>query len=95
MSPEEDLFGNIRYADDTTLLGRNREDLSKMAEALKDESLKFSLEINNSKANAMKIHGEGDFIIQGEETIEVKHFKFLGSCVTSNGDRTMEIKTIR
>ena len=28
---------NIRYVDDTTLLGRNREDLSKMAETLKEE----------------------------------------------------------
>ena len=54
---------NIRYADDTTLLGRNREDLSKMAEGLKEESLKFDLEINNNKTKVMKLHGKGDFTI--------------------------------
>ena len=39
----------------------------------------------------MKIHREGDFTIQGEKITEVEHFKLLGSCVTSNGDSTMEI----
>lgn len=84
---------NIRYADDTTLLASNKEDLQRMAEAIREESLKYGLEINNSKTNTMCIHGEGDLSIQNQVIEKVNSFKFLGSRVNTTGGSSEDIKT--
>lgn len=83
---------NIRYADDTTLLAKSRGELESMAEALHESSKKFGLEMNKNKTKVMKIHGTGDFTVQGELIDEVEEFKFLGSYVTSQGDSATEVR---
>ena len=102
MLMEQDLCGTsgmrmtrqVLYADDTTLIWRGRENLSKMAEAFRKESFIFGLRINNGKINVTKIRGQGDFTFQLEKLTEVKQSKFVGLCVTSNGDSTKEIETV-
>ena len=83
------VIWNIRYADDTTLLARNREDLSHMAETLREESLEFRVEINNNKTNVMIMHGQGQISIQGETIAEVDKFKFPSSYMTMKETTSM------
>ena len=56
------VLGQIvgKMCDAQLRLGRNRQDLSKLVEVLKEESLKFGLKIENSTANFMMLHGKGD-----------------------------------
>ena len=83
---------NIRYADDTTLIARSREDLERMAEELRRASLEFGLKINNAKTNVMNIGGKGKIRIERDEIEDVQKVKFLGSMVTAEGDCLTEIK---
>ena len=83
---------NLRYADDTTLLATSREDLEAMAETLREESLKYGLEINAAKTNMLTVHGNGGVEVGGESITKVSQFKFLGSFVTEDGDTSTEIR---
>ena len=84
---------NIRYADDTTLIAKSREECGGMGEALMNVSAEFGLKINRSKTSAMAVHGTGAIEIDGEEIERVEKMKFLGSYVTPDGDSTADIKS--
>ena len=73
---------NIRYADDTTLIGNKRREMIEMAEQLRQASLYMGLHINSAKTSAMTVHGVGKVRIQTEEIENVEKFKFLGSYIT-------------
>ena len=60
------IVWNLRYADDTTLLATAKEDLEAMAENLREESLKYGLEINAAKTNMLTVRGEGEVEVGGE-----------------------------
>ena len=83
---------NIRYADDTTLVARSKEECQQMGEALKEASLRVGLKINKSKTTAMTVHGEGNIRIEGEEIEKVSKVKFLGSYLTPDGESGTDIK---
>ena len=70
------------------MIPKKKEDLYELADALQIESMKFELEITNSKTKLMKIRGEGHF---SEVIEEVDNFRFLGSQVTTSGDSSTEI----
>ena len=85
---------NLRYADDTTLIAGNREDLIKLIEKVKSSSEKAGLYLNVKKTKVMTT-GELDYIIVDGGNIEVvDRFVFLGALITSDGQIDMELRRI-
>ena len=83
---------NLRYADDTTLIAGNREDLIELIEKVKSSSEKAGLYLNVKKTKVMAT-GELDSIIVDGENIEVvERFVFLGALITSDGQIDMELR---
>ena len=85
-------INNLRYADDTTLMAENEEELKSLLMKVKEESEKagFKLNIENSKILASgPINSQQIF---GETMETVIYFIFLGSKITVDGDRGHEIK---
>ena len=79
---------NFRYADDTTLMAKSKEELKSLFMKVKEESKKFGLKWNIQK---MKIMASGlitSWQIDGET---VRDF-FVGSKITAGGDCSHEIK---
>ena len=80
-------INNLRYADDTTLMAENEEELKSLLMEVKVKSEKVGLKFNIQKTKIMasgpitswEIDGETDFI-------------FLGSKITADGDCSHEIK---
>ena len=85
-------MNNLRYADDTTLMAENEEELNIVLMKVKEESEKAGLKLTIQK---MKIMASGPIIswsIDGETMEAVTDFIFLGSKTTANGDCSHEIK---
>ena len=83
---------HLRYADDITLMAESEEELKSFLMKVKEESEKAGLKLNIEKT---KIMASGPIISwqTDEETIEtVRDFIFLGSKITTDGDRSHEIK---
>ena len=84
--------GNLRYADDTTLMAESEEELKSLLMKVKEESEKVGLKLNIQKT---KIVASGPIIsweIDGETEETVADFIFLGSKITADGDCSHEIK---
>ena len=82
---------NLRYADDSTLLARSKQELEKQAVELEKCSHSFGLQINAAKTHVM-VHGSSEEIHLGGKAInQVDSFKYLGSMVGIDGDSTPEI----
>ena len=82
---------NLRYADDTTLMAENEEELRSLLMKVK-ESEKVGLKLNIQK---MKIMASGPICSWeiDRETVEtVSDFIFGGSKITADGDCSREIK---
>ena len=85
-------INNLRYADDTTLMEKSKEELKSLLMKVKGESEKAGLKLNIQK---MKIMASGPIIswqINGEKVETVSDFIFLGSKITADGDCSHEIK---
>ena len=85
-------INNLRYADDTTLMGESEEELKSLLMKVKEESEKVSLKLNIQKT---KIMGSGPITsweIDGERVETVSDFIFWGSKITADGDCSHEIK---
>ena len=83
---------NLRYADDTTLMAENEEELKSLLMKVKEESEKVGLKCNIHK---MKIMAPGPITLwhlNGETMEAVTDIIFLGSKITADGDCTHEIK---
>ena len=77
---------NLRYADDTTVMGESEEELKGLLMSVKEESEKTGLKLNIQKS---KIMASGLIIsrqIEGEKVETVTDFIFLGSKITVDGD---------
>ena len=77
---------NLRYADDTTLMAENEEELKSLLMKVKEQSEKVDLKLN------IQDHG-----IQFHHCMEnswetVANLFFLGSKITADGDCSHEIK---
>ena len=82
----------FRYADDTTLMAENEEELKILLMKVKVESEKDGLKLNIQK---MKIMASGlitSWEIDGETVETVADFIFGGSKITANSDCSHEIK---
>ena len=82
-------INNLRYADDTTLLGESEEELKSVLMKVKEESEKVGLKLSIQKT---KIMASGPIIAWQIDVETVDDFIFLGSKITADGDCSHEIK---
>ena len=85
-------INNLRYADATTLMAENEEELKSLLMKVKEESEKVGLKLNIQKT---KIRASGPITsweIDGETMETVADFIFGGSKITSDGDCSHELK---
>ena len=84
-------INNLRYADDTTLMGECQEELKSLLK-VKEECEKVGLKLNIQKTKIMASSSIISWQIDGETMETVTDFIFLGSKVTASGDCSHEIK---
>ena len=85
-------INNLRYADDTTLMAENEEELISLLMKVKVESEKVGLKLNIQKTKIMASGPITSGQIEGEIMETVKDFTFLGFKITADGDCSHEIK---
>ena len=85
-------INNLRYADDTTLMAENEEELKSLLMKVKEESDKVGLKLNIQKTKIMASGPTTSWEIDGETGEIVADFFFLGSKITADGDYSHEIK---
>ena len=83
---------NLRYADDTTLMAGNEEELKRLLMKVKEESEKVGLKLNIQKMKIMASSPITLWQIDGETVETVADFIFWGSRITAEGDCSHEIK---
>ena len=83
---------NLRYADDTTLMAENEEELESLLMKVKEEGKKLDLKLNIQKTKIMASGPITSWQIGGETMETVTDFIFLSSKITADGDRNHEIK---
>ena len=82
-------INNLRYADDTTLMAENEEELKSLWMKVKEESGKAGLKLNIQKAKIMASGPITSWEIDGETVVDLI---FLRSKITADGDYSHEIK---
>ena len=82
----------LRYADDTTLEAEGEEELKSLLMKVKKESVKVVLKLNIQKTKIMASSPITSWQIDGETLETMTDFIFLGSKITADGDRSLEIK---
>ena len=82
-------INNLRYADDTTLMTENEEELKSLLLKVEEETEKVGLKLNIQKT---KIMASGPIISWQIDGETVTDFIFLGSKITVDGDCSHEIK---
>ena len=80
-------INNLRYADDTTLMGESEEEPKSLSMKVKEESEKVGLKLNIQKTKIMASGKE-----KGENWKQWEIFFSLGSKITAAGDCSYEIK---
>ena len=85
-------INNLRYADDTTLMGESEGELQSLLMRVKEETEKADLKFNIQKTKIMAYSSISSWQID-EETMEtVTDFIFWGSKITADGNCSHEIK---
>ena len=85
-------INNLRYADDTTLMAENEEEIKSLLMKVKEESEKVGLKLNIQKTKIMASGPSTSWEID-EETVEtVSDFICGGSKITADGDFNHENK---
>ena len=82
-------INNLRYADDTTLIAENKEELKSLLMKVKQESEKAGLKLNIQKTKIMASVPITSWQIDGET---VTDFILGGSKITADGNCSHEIK---
>ena len=85
-------INNLRYADDTTLMGETEKELKSLMMKVKDESEKIGLKLNIQKTKIMASGPITSWQIVGETVKTVTDFIFWGSKISADGDCSHEIK---
>ena len=92
---ESRLSGDIcklRYADDTTFVVENEEELKSLLMKVKEESEKVGLKLNIQKTKIMASGPITSWQIDGETMEIVTDLILLGSKITADGDCSHEIR---
>ena len=85
-------INKLRYADDTTLMAENEEELKGLLMKVKEESEKVGLKLNIEKIKIMASGPITPWQIDGEAVETVADFISLGFKITADGDCSHEIK---
>ena len=85
-------MGNLRYADDTTLMAESEEELKSLLMKVKEESEKVGFKLNIQKTKIMTSGPITSQTIDGETMEIVRYFILGGSKITADGDCSHEIK---
>ena len=85
-------INNLRYANDTTLISENEEELKSLLMKVKEESEKAALKLSIQKTKIMAVSPITSWQINGETMETVTDFTFLDSKITADGDCSHEIK---
>ena len=85
-------INNLRYADDTTLMAKSKEELKSLLMKMKEESEKVGLKLNIQKTKIMASGPITSWEIDGETVETVSDFILGGSKITADGDCSHEIK---
>ena len=80
------------HADDTTLMAESEEELKSLLMKVKEESEKVGLKLNIQTTKIMASGPITSWEIDGETVETVSDFIFLGSKITTDSDRSHEIK---
>ena len=83
---------NLRYANDTTLMAENEEELKSLLMKVKEESENVDLKLNIQKTKIMASGPITSWEIDGETVETVSDFTFGGSKISADGDYSHEIK---
>ena len=85
-------INNLRYADDTTLMGKSKEELKNLLMKVKEENEKIGLKLNIQKTKIIASSPITSWQMD-EETMEtVRDFIWGGSKITAVGDCSHAIK---
>ena len=85
-------INNLRYADDTTLMAENEEELKNLLMKVKEESEKVGLKLNIQKTMVMESSPITSWKIYEETMKTVTDFIFLGSKITALVSAAMKLK---
>ena len=85
-------INNLRYADDTTLVAKIKEEPRSLLMKMKEESEKFGLKLNIQNTKIMAFSPITSWQIDGETVETLRDFIFLGSKITADGECSHEIK---
>ena len=85
-------LNNLRYADDTTLMAKSKEELKSFLMKMKEEGEKVGLKLNIQKTKIMVSGPITSWQIDGETMETVTDFILGGSKITADGDCRHEIK---
>ena len=85
-------INNLRYADDTTLMAENKDELRSLLMKVKEESEKVGFKLNIQETKIMASGPITSWQTDGETVEAVADFIFLGSKITADGDCSHEIK---
>ena len=85
-------INNLRYADDTSFMAENKEELKRLLMKVKEDSEKVGLKLNIQKIEIIASGLITSWQIDGEKMETVRDFIFLGSKVTADGDCSHKMK---
>ena len=85
-------INNLRYADDTTLLAENEEELKSLLRKVKEESEIVDLKLNIQKNKIIESGPITSWQRDGETMETLTDFISEGSKITADGDYSHEIK---
>ena len=85
-------INNLRYADDTTLMVENEEELESLLMKVKEKREKVGLILNIQKTKIIESGSITTWQMDGETMKTVTDFIILGSKITADGDCSHEIK---
>ena len=85
-------INNLTYADDTTLMAENEEELKSLVMKVKAESEKAGLKLNIQKTKIMASGPITPWQIDGETMKTVTDFILGGSKITAGGECAMKLK---
>ena len=87
-----EIFNNLRYADDTTIMAESEEELNSLLRKMKEKSEKVGLKLNIQKTKIMASGPITSWQIDREAMETVTDFILLGSKITADGDCSHETK---
>ena len=85
-------INNLRYADDTTLMAENKEELKSLLMKVKEKTEKVGLKLNIQKTMIMASGPITPWQMDGEKMNKVTDFIFSVSKITADGNCSHEIK---